>query len=71
MLFVFKQYHTEVLIKNVALIKEIQYVYISYPRCKDAVLVILCMSLPTTTTVAGEWLNSLIFHDDIKCITCS
>ena len=33
------------------------------------VLVILCVCLPITTTVSGEWLNSLIFHDDIKCIT--
>ena len=23
------------------------------------------------TTIAGEWLNSLIFHDDIKCITAN
>ena len=59
------------LIKNVALIEEIWHVYISYPRCEDAILVILCMSLPTATTVAGEWLISLIFHDDIKCITAN
>ena len=24
-----------------------------------------------TTTIAGEWLNSLIFHNDIKCITAN
>ena len=50
------------------------YVYILYPRCKVAKLVILCMALPITTIlVAGEWLNSLIFHDDMKCIaaTCN
>ena len=28
-------------------------------------------SLPITTTIAGEWLNSLIFHDDNKCITAN
>ena len=33
------------------------------------VLAILCMGLPITTTIAGEWLNSLIVHDNIKCIT--
>ena len=32
---------------------------------------ILYMLLPITTTVAGEWLISLIFHDDIKCITAN
>ena len=32
-------------------------------------LVILCTALPITTTITGEWLNSLIFHDDIKGIT--
>ena len=36
------------------------YVYILYPRCKVAKLVILCMALSITTIlVAGEWLNSL------------
>ena len=38
-------------------------------RCEDTILTILCTSLPTTTTIAGEWLNSLIFYDNIKCIT--
>ena len=35
-------------------------------RCEDTihVLALLCTSLPITTTVAGESLNSLIFHDD-------
>ena len=32
---------------------------------------ILCTALPVTTTVAGEWLGCLIFHDDIKCITAN
>ena len=27
------------------------------------------MGLPTITTLAGQWLNSLVFHDDIKLIT--
>ena len=42
--------------------------YILYLRCEDALLaiVILCASLPTTTTIAGQWLNSSVFHDDIK-----
>ena len=30
---------------------------------------ILHMGLPITITIAGKWLNSLIFHDDNKCIT--
>ena len=29
------------------------------------------MNLPITTTLAGEWLNRLIFHDDIKSITAN
>ena len=43
--------------------------YILYLSCEDAILVILCMGLSITTTIAGKWLNSLIFHDDVKCIT--
>ena len=42
------------------------HMYILYLRHEDAILVILCMGLPITTTVAGECLNSLIFHEDIK-----
>ena len=34
-------------------------------------LVILCMGQPITITLAGEWLNGLIFHDDIKCIAAN
>ena len=32
---------------------------------------VLAWGLPITTTLAGAWLNSLIFHDDIKCITAN
>ena len=42
------------------------YVFILYLRCEDAILGILHMGLPITTTLAGEWLNILIFY---KCIT--
>ena len=45
------------------------YVCILCLRCEDDMLVILCMGLPITTISADEWLNSLICHDDIKCIT--
>ena len=31
-------------------------------------LAILYMGIPITITVSSEWLNSLVFHDDIKCI---
>ena len=31
--------------------------------------VILCINLAITTTIAGDWLNCFIFHDNIKCIT--
>ena len=47
------------------------YMYILYLRREDAILAILCMGLPINTTIAGEWLNSLIFHDDIKNITAN
>ena len=30
---------------------------------------VLCTGLLITTTIAGEWLNSLILHDNIKCMT--
>ena len=40
------------------------HVYILYLRCEDAMLAILYLSLPNTTTIAGEWLNGLIFLDD-------
>ena len=29
------------------------------------------MGIPIITTVAGEWLNILIFHDNNKCITAN
>ena len=40
---------------------------ILYLRCEDAVLPIQCTSLPITTTIAGQWFNSLILFDGIKC----
>ena len=45
------------------------YVYILFLSHEDAILVIQCRGLLITTTLSGQWLNSLIFHDDIKCIT--
>ena len=45
--------------------------YIVYLRCVDTTLVILCMGLPITTTVADKRLNTLIFHDDNECITAN
>ena len=48
------------------------YVYILYLRCEDSILAILCTAgLPITIPIAGEWLNSLIFNDDDKCITAN
>ena len=45
------------------------YMYILYLRHKDAILAILYMGLRTYHyTVAGEWLNSLLFHDNIKYV---
>ena len=32
---------------------------------------IQCTGLPIATTIAGQWSNSLIFHDNIKCITAN
>ena len=32
------------------------YVYIMYLRNEDTIFAIMCMGLPFTTTVAGEWL---------------
>ena len=43
--------------------------YIMYLIDEDAILTILGMDLPITTTNAGQWSNSLIFHDNIKCTT--
>ena len=43
--------------------------YILYLRHEDAIFTIVCTGLSITTTIAGDWLNSLIFHDDIKCDT--
>ena len=49
--------------------KHCTYVYILYLKSEDASVVILFTGLPITTNLAGEWLNSLIFQYDIKCIT--
>ena len=43
--------------------------HILYLRCEGTELVILYTGLPVTITLASECLNSLMFHDDIKCIT--
>ena len=42
-----------------------------YLRHEDATLAILCTDLPINTTIVGNdpSLNSLRFHDNIKCIT--
>ena len=42
--------------------------YILYLRNNDVILVILCTGLLITTTVASEWLNSLIFHDILQLL---
>ena len=47
------------------------YVYILYLKHEDPILAIMFMNLPITTTLAGEWLNRLIFHGDIKCSTAN
>ena len=44
------------------------YMYILYLRSEDNILAILCTGLPITTTIAGQWLNSSIFHANIKFI---
>ena len=36
-----------------------------------AILAILYIDLPITTTIAGKWLKSIIFQDDIKFITAN
>ena len=40
------------------------YLYLLYLVNEDVILLILCMDLPITTTNAGQWSNSLIFHDN-------
>ena len=54
-----------------ATVSDNMHVYILYMRREDIILAILWMGIPITTTVASEWLSSLIFHDDIKCITAN
>ena len=41
-------------------------VYILYLRYEDAIFVILYIGLSIVTTIAGEWLNSLIIHGYIQ-----
>ena len=41
------------------------YIYILHLRCEDTILLIL----PIITTIASERFNTLVFHDDNKCIT--
>ena len=46
--------------------------YILYLRCKDANLGFCAwVYLHITTIIASEWLNSLIFHENIKSITAN
>ena len=45
--------------------------YILYLNHEDVILAILCMGLPITITIAGQWLNSLKFHYNTKCITAN
>ena len=55
----------QVIVSDVA----IMYVYILYLRGEHTIIVILYTGLPPiTTTIASQWLNSLIFHDDIQRI---
>ena len=44
------------------------YVHILYLRFEETTLTILYMDLSITTTVAGEWLGSLISYGDNKHI---
>ena len=57
---------TDLLAETGDCFKHNAYMNILYLKCEDAMLAILYMGLPITTTVAGQWLNSLIFHDDNK-----
>ena len=47
------------------------YMYILYLRCEEPILAILCTDLPIITIYAGEWLNSLIFNDNVESITAN
>ena len=44
------------------------YLYILYLKHDGAILMTPCMSLPVSTTTAGELLKSVTFYNDIKCI---
>ena len=53
------------------IIRHNTYVYNLYLRHEDAIFVIQCTGLLITTSIIGHWLNSLIFHEYIKCITAN
>ena len=38
------------------------HAYILYLKCENVIFAILCTRLIITTTLAGEWFNSLIFY---------
>ena len=42
------------------------YLCLLYLIHEDAILLILCIDLPITTTNAGQWSNHLIFPDNIS-----
>ena len=44
------------------------YMYILYLGHENIILAILSKGLPNTAILAGEWLNSVIFHGNIKYI---
>ena len=44
-------------------------IYILYMRHECAILMTLRMSLPISTTTAGELFKNLTLYNDIKCIT--
>ena len=43
------------------------HAHILYLKYEYAILMILCTGLPITTTIVVQWLNSLIFYNNIKC----
>ena len=48
------------------------YVYILYLlTCEDAILTMVWLGPPIPTTLAGEWVNSLIVHGNIKCVAAN
>ena len=53
------------------LLQACTYMDILYLRHRETILVILCMIVPIITAIACQWLNNLVFHGDIKCITAN